>query len=228
MAIGYESSAARRSKVEVLATIRREAFIPIVRVDSREHALCAAEGIVRAGFSLIEITLTIPGALGVIEEAVARFGKQLIVGAGTVLDPGTCQAAIAAGASFIVSPSTDPEVIEATRLNDVVSIPGAQTPTEVFAGWKAGADLIKIFPAGLSGGPAYLKALRGPFPQIPFVPSNGIDAVNAAQYLAAGATAVGIGGQIFDPASLGRGDVEAIAENARRFSAALRSQETPR
>ena len=218
-----ESSTARRSKEEVLGAIRSEAFIPIVRVNSREHALCAAEGIVRAGFSLIEITLTIPDALGVIEEVVTRFGKQLIVGAGTVLDTESCRSAIAAGASFVVSPSTDPVVIKATRSSGVVSMPGAQTPTEIVTGWKAGADLVKIFPAGLAGGPAYIRALRGPFPEIPFVPSNGIDHGNAAHYLAAGATAVGVGGPIFHAVSLARGDVEAIARDVRSFAEALRS-----
>ncbi len=114
------------------------------------------------------------------------------------------------------------EVIAETRAADVVCMPGAQTPTEVFAGWKAGADIIKIFPAGLVGGPAYIRALKAPFPQIEFVPSNGVDISNAAQYLAAGATAVGVGGLIFDPASLNTANVNAIAENARRFFQALR------
>lgn len=216
-------SAARHPRSEVLDAIRREAFISIVRVDSRDHALCAAEGIASAGFSLIEMTLTIPGALEIIRETVAKFGDRLIVGAGTVLDPETCRGAISAGAAFIVSPSTDPEVIKAARAHHTVCMPGAQTPTEVFAGWRAGADMIKIFPAGLAGGPAFIRALKAPFPQIEFVPSNGVDNANAAQYLAAGATAVGVGSPIFDAASLKSGDADTIAANARRFSQALRA-----
>lgn len=215
--------AARHPRSKVLDAIRREAFISIVRVDSRDHALCAAEGISRAGFSLIEMTLTIPGALDIIQETVSRFGDRLIVGAGTILHPDICRAAISAGAAFIVSPSTDPEVIEVARAHDTVCIPGAQTPTEVVAGWRAGADMIKIFPAGLAGGPAFIRALKAPFPQIEFVPSNGVDSSNAAQYLAAGATAVGVGGPIFDSASLKSGDADTIAANARRFAQALRA-----
>ena len=209
-------------KTRVLEAIRREAFISIVRVDSRRHAFVAAEGIAGSGFSLVEITLTVPGALSIIEDLVERLGDRIIVGAGTVVDQSMCTAAIAAGAAFIVSPCTDTEVIAVARGSDIVSMSGAQTPTEVVTGWKAGADMIKIFPAGLAGGPAYIRALKAPFPQIEFVPSNGIDISNAAQYLAAGATAVGVGSLIFDQSSLDTGDVEAIAQNARRFFQALR------
>ncbi len=220
------NSAQKHTRAEVIAAIRKAAFVPIVRVRTREQAMCAAEGIVHGGFSLIEMTLTIPGALGIIEETVARFGKQLIVGAGTVLDPNACRDAIAAGASFIVSPSTDPDVIAVVRAHDLVCMPGAQTPTEVFTGWRAGADMIKIFPAGFAGGPAFIRALKEPFPHIELVPSNGVDRGNAAEYLQAGATAVGIGGLIFDRASLDRGDVKAIASNAQQFARALRPAQT--
>jgi 2-dehydro-3-deoxyphosphogluconate aldolase/(4S)-4-hydroxy-2-oxoglutarate aldolase len=213
----------RLSKQNVLSTIREFAVIPVLRVDSRDQALCAVEGVVLAGYPLIEITLTIPNAINLIAELVEHYKEKLIVGAGTVIDTDMCSAAISAGAGFIVSPSTDPEVIRVVRERQVVCIPGAQTPTEVITAWKAGADLVKIFPAGLSGGPAYIRALKGPFPQVEFVPSNGVDLSNAAEYIAAGSTAVSLGGLIFESRALLNGESKVIAANATRFIEHFRS-----
>ncbi len=145
------SAAAPRSKEHVLATIHQAFVVPVVRVKNPDEALCAAEGMVRAGHPILELTLTVPDALATIEEMKRRFGNNLIVGAGTVLNTEDCEAAILAGARFIVSPSTSVKVIEVARSRGIVSMPGALTPTEVLTAWEAGADVIKIFPADAAG-----------------------------------------------------------------------------
>jgi 2-dehydro-3-deoxyphosphogluconate aldolase / (4S)-4-hydroxy-2-oxoglutarate aldolase len=213
------------SREKVLATIRRTFLIPVVRVDGPEQAACAAEGVVLGGHPLIEMTLTIPGALKIIEHLATRYGDSLFVGAGTVMDLETCRAAIQAGASFIVSPSTDPKVIELAREGGVVSMPGALTPTEVALAWQAGADLVKIFPADTMGGPSYLRTLKAPFPEIELIPSGGVSMSNLAAYKSARATAVCMGGLIFEPEALRTGRKDVIAENIARVTAAIRNSE---
>ena len=210
-----------RSKAEVLAQIRQTGLLPVVRVASREHALCAAEGVVRAGVPLIEITLTIPGAIETIKELTERYGSKLIVGAGTVLDAALCHAAIQNGAEFIVSPSFELPVLAAAKEHETVCISGALTPTEAIAAWRAGADLVKIFPCGPMGGAKYIRALKGPFPQIDFVATSGVDIHNAAEFIAAGTIAVGVGEKIFDPIAIQEGDVDRICSNAIQFVTAL-------
>ena len=212
-----------RSKAEVLALIRQASLLPVVRVSSREHALCAAQGIVRAGVPLIEITLTIPNALEIIKELSERYGHDLMVGAGTILNASDCEMAIQNGAEFIVSPSLELEVLAIAKEHNVTCISGALTPTEIMQAWRAGADLIKIFPCGLVGGAKYIRALKGPFPQIEFVATSGVDISNAADFIAAGTIAVGIGEKIFDSAALQRGDADLICSNALRFINAIRS-----
>jgi 2-dehydro-3-deoxyphosphogluconate aldolase/(4S)-4-hydroxy-2-oxoglutarate aldolase len=210
-----------RSKAEVLTQIRQTRLLPVVRVDSREHALCAAEGVIRAGIPLVEITLTIPGAIETIKELAERYGSKLIIGAGTVLDPPLCHAAIQNGAEFIVSPSLELPVLAVAKEHETVCISGALTPSEAIAAWRAGADLVKIFPCGLVGGAKYIRALKGPFPQIDFIATSGVDIHNAAEFIAAGTIAVGVGEKIFDPIALREGDVDRICSNAIRFVTAL-------
>ncbi|MBN9615778.1 MAG: bifunctional 4-hydroxy-2-oxoglutarate aldolase/2-dehydro-3-deoxy-phosphogluconate aldolase [Acidobacteriales bacterium] len=210
-----------RSKADILGQIRQTGLLPVVRVTSREHALCAAEGVVRAGIPLIEITLTIPGAIETIKELTERYGSKLIVGAGTVLDAGLCHAAIQNGAEFIVSPSLELPVLAAAKEHEVVCISGALTPTEAMAAWRAGADLVKIFPCGSVGGAKYIRALKGPFPQIDFVATSGVDIHNAAEFIASGTIAVGVGEKIFDPIALQEGDADRVCSNAVRFVTAL-------
>lgn len=204
------------SKQQVLSAIRRTFLIPVLRVEIAEQAMCAGDATVLAGHPVIEVTLTTPGALQTIEELSVRYGDDLYVGAGTVLNLDDCRAAISAGARFIVSPSTDTKIIELARESDVVSMPGALTPTEISVAWQAGADLVKIFPAGTMGGPAYLRALQGPFPNVSFVASGGVSTANIAQYRAAGATAICIGESIFERNALRDGRKDAIAENMTR------------
>jgi 2-dehydro-3-deoxyphosphogluconate aldolase/(4S)-4-hydroxy-2-oxoglutarate aldolase len=208
---------------KTLVIIRRTGLIPIVRVASREQAICAVEGIAAAGLPIVEITLTIPNALQIIEELAKRFEDGLLIGAGTVLNVESCQSALSAGAKFIVSPTLNLGVIELAQHHDSVCIPGALTPNEVLAAWVGGADLVKIFPCGFMGGPQYISALKAPFPQVQLVPTAGVTVENIAEFIAAGATAVGVGEKIFDRDALQQGNVGLIAARARRFMDAVQS-----
>jgi 2-dehydro-3-deoxyphosphogluconate aldolase / (4S)-4-hydroxy-2-oxoglutarate aldolase len=210
------------TKEQVLAAIHEAIVVPVVRVNTWDEAICAAEGMVRAGHSTLELTLTVPNAIKLIEEINQRFAGQLIVGAGTVLTPEDCHAAILAGAQFIVSPSTSMKVIETARSHGIVSMPGAFTPTEIQAASEAGADVIKIFPADAVGGPRYIKSLLAPFPKLRFVPSGGVDMINIREYISFGAFAVAIGGLIFSPKALSEKNVGVIAENMQRFTTTAR------
>jgi 2-dehydro-3-deoxyphosphogluconate aldolase/(4S)-4-hydroxy-2-oxoglutarate aldolase len=203
--------------------IREVAVIPVVRVSTREQAICAVEGIIEAGIPVVEITLTVPGAIRIIEDLATKYGPKLLIGAGTVLDAETCRTAILAGAEFIVSPVFSVRVVESARRYGKICMPGALTPTEALVAWEAGADLVKIFPCGSVGGPAYIRALRGPFPQIQFVVTGSVNRENVGQFLAAGVTAVGVGEIILERAAIQAGDVAAITANGRRFLDAIRS-----
>jgi 2-dehydro-3-deoxyphosphogluconate aldolase/(4S)-4-hydroxy-2-oxoglutarate aldolase len=179
-----------------LQHIRALGVVPIVRTSSAGEATRAAAAVRAAGGDVVEITLTVPGALRVIEELAGR--GDTLVGAGTVLDAETARACIEAGASFIVSPVLHVPTVELCRRHGVAIIPGALTPTEVVTAWQAGADVVKVFPCGAVGGPAYLRSLKAPLPQIEVIPTDGVNAKNAAEYIRAGAAAVGIGADRFD------------------------------
>ncbi|WP_158748803.1 bifunctional 4-hydroxy-2-oxoglutarate aldolase/2-dehydro-3-deoxy-phosphogluconate aldolase [Acidobacterium sp. S8] len=207
----------RQTKDDVLSAIRKHRLVPVVRVASREQALCAAEGIVSAKFPLIEITMTVPGAIDIIAELSARYECQLIVGAGTVLEAATCESALRAGAGFIVSPSFDAAVIRTANDHDTVCIAGGLTTTEIVAARQAGADMVKVFPCGLVGGPRYIRALKGPLPDIQLIPSSGVNLETAAEFLESGSTAVAVGEPIFQKRALEAGDFEVIGKNATRF-----------
>ena len=191
----------------------------ILRCPSRETASSAMEAAVRGGFRIVEFTLTIPGALDLVEEFARR--KELIVGAGTVLTVDEARTAVKRGAQFLVSPVVDPEVIAAGRSLGVAVIPGCQTPTEMLSAHRAGAPLQKLFPAP-GGGPAYVHACLGPLPFLKIVPTNGVDAANARAWLDAGAFAVGFTHALFDAADLAAGRFERIEERARALLAAVR------
>jgi 2-dehydro-3-deoxyphosphogluconate aldolase/(4S)-4-hydroxy-2-oxoglutarate aldolase len=186
------------------------------------------QGIIGTGIDIVEITLTVPGALEIIKEVTAKYGERLLVGAGTVMDAENCRLAVLAGAEFIVSPVFDARVLEVARSAGKVCIPGALTPSEVFAAWKAGADLVKVFPCGSVGGPAYVRSLKGPFPQINIVVTGGVNLENATQFLAAGAIAVGVGEVIFQHDALLKGDPSVISVNARRFVEAMQAKPSKR
>jgi Entner-Doudoroff aldolase len=202
--------------VEQLGAARASA---ILRCPSGEAAGPAMEAAVRGGFRIVEFTLTIPGALDRVEEFSAR--PDLIVGAGTVLTAEDAHAAVRRGARFLVSPVMDPEVIGTARALGVASIPGCHTPTEMFAAYRAGAPLQKLFPAPGTG-PAFVQSCLGPLPFLRIVPTNGIDAANARAWLDAGAFAVGFTTALFDPVELAAGRFDRIEERARALLAAVR------
>lgn len=209
------------TKEKSLALIRQLAVVPVIRVSSYEHAICAVRGIMGGGINIAEVTLTVPNAVGIIKELTAHCGDDLLVGAGTVLDAESCREALQAGAEFIVSPVLDAEVVGVTRQHDKVCMPGALTPTEILAVWKAGADFVKIFPSNSVGGPAYLRSLKGPFPDIDFVVTGSVTAENVSQYLASGASAVGVGENVISRNALETNDSATISANARRFLEAI-------
>jgi len=204
-------------KSEIVSRILETGVIPVIRAESPEIALRAIDAIRAGGISVLEITMTVPGAIRVIEEAAARFGDDAIVGAGTVLDAETARACILAGARFVVSPALDLETISCCRGYNIPVMPGAMTPSEVVTAWKAGADLVKVFPANAVGGPSYIKSLKAPLPQIGLVPTGGVSLENAGDFIRAGAAAVGVGSDLVDTKALRAGDDKIITERARQF-----------
>jgi 2-dehydro-3-deoxyphosphogluconate aldolase/(4S)-4-hydroxy-2-oxoglutarate aldolase len=203
--------------------------IAVVRAATAAEAAAIVHGLVRAAVPAIELTLTVPEALTILAEAARAVapGSGTMLGAGTVLDRRACEEAVAAGARFVVSPVTDPPVLEQAHREGVPYVGGALTPTEVLASMRAGVDAVKLFPVGSVGGPAYLRALREPLPGLRAVVSGGIGAADAQGYLAAGAHAVCLGGALIDRAAASRGDVEAIAARARQALAQIREVPEP-
>ncbi len=207
---------------QIARAIADTGIVPVIRAANAEQALKAAEAVYRGGIRTIEITMTVPGAIAVLEKLAEQLHGQVLLGAGTILDPETARAAILAGAEFLVAPSLNPKVIEMAHRYSKVVLPGALTPTEVLAAWDAGADFVKVFPAGNVGGPKYIKALKGPFPHIELVPTGGVNLETAADFLLAGAAALGVGGELVDARALAAGRLEVIEENARKFLACVR------
>jgi 2-dehydro-3-deoxyphosphogluconate aldolase/(4S)-4-hydroxy-2-oxoglutarate aldolase len=205
------------NKSEVVQTIRDVGIIPVVRAQSADEAMMAIDAIREGGVSLLEITMTVPGAVQLIEKVAKRYGAEALVGAGTVLDAETARACVDAGAQFVVSPSLNLETIEVCRAHDVAVLPGALTPTEVVNAWNAGADFVKVFPAGAVGGPSYLKALKAPLPHIELVPTGGVSLKTAADFIEAGASALGVGADLVDLKALREGQQHIITERAREF-----------
>jgi 2-dehydro-3-deoxyphosphogluconate aldolase/(4S)-4-hydroxy-2-oxoglutarate aldolase len=204
-------------KEQILASILGIGIVPIVRADSAEQALQAAKAIYRGGIRALEVTMTVPGAIRVLEKVADEFGDRITLGAGTVLDPETARSCMLAGARFFVSPSVSVPTIEMCNRYSMVVMPGALTPTEVVTAWDAGADLVKIFPAGNAGGPSYIKALKAPLPQVLMVPTGGVSLANATEFFEAGASAIAVGGDIVGKKELDAGDYDAIEAKARRF-----------
>ncbi len=205
------------NKTEVLQRIRATGLIPVVRAESADLAMRAVEAIKAGGVDVLEVTMTVPGAIDVIAKLAATFGTEVVIGAGTVLDPDTANKCVQAGAQFIVSPVLKEETIAFCRRNDVAVFPGALTPTEVVRAWNAGADAVKVFPAGAVGGASYLKALKAPLPQIELVPTGGVSLKTAADFIKAGAMALGVGSDLVDTKALREDRDEVIAERARQF-----------
>ena len=201
---------------DILTRLIEGKVVAVVRLDSGEQLINVAEALKAGGMSIIEFTVSTPGAIDMIKQATARYGNEVLMGAGTVLDPETARAAILAGAEFIVTPALNLATIELCKRYGKPIIPGALTPTEILTAWQAGADMVKVFPADL-GGPGYIKAVLAPLPQVRLAPTGGVSAENAAAYLKAGATAVGVGGRLVDKAAVARGDWAAITSEAQKL-----------
>jgi 2-dehydro-3-deoxyphosphogluconate aldolase/(4S)-4-hydroxy-2-oxoglutarate aldolase len=215
------------NKSEIIQRIRGVGVIPVVRAASAEEAIEVVEAIKAGGISLLEITMTVPGAVQVIEQLVKRFGDQAVVGAGTVLDMEVAQACIAVGAQFIVSPALNLETIKCCREKDIAIMPGALTPTEVVTAWDAGADFVKVFPCGAVGGASYIKSLKAPLPQIELVPTGGVNLKTAASFIEAGAAAIGVGADLVAVKAIRAGQPEKVTEAARAFVEAVRLARLP-
>jgi 2-dehydro-3-deoxyphosphogluconate aldolase/(4S)-4-hydroxy-2-oxoglutarate aldolase len=208
-------------KAQVLDRIRSVGLVPVIRARSAEEAAQAADAIQAGGVAILEITMTVPGAVDVIREVAARGGDTL-VGAGTVLDPDAARSCIDAGARFIVSPSLNLETVALCNEAAVAVLPGALTPTEVVTAWRAGADMVKVFPAGAVGGPSYIKALKAPLPQIDLVPTGGVSLKTAGDFIRNGAAALGVGADLVDVQALRRGDASVLTEKAREYVRVVR------
>jgi 2-dehydro-3-deoxyphosphogluconate aldolase / (4S)-4-hydroxy-2-oxoglutarate aldolase len=206
---------------EILAFITEVGIVPIVRTSSAEGAIQAVEAIYAGGVRAAEITMTVPGAIRALEKLADRFGGKIILGAGTVLDPETARACMLAGAEFFVTPSLRLSTIEMAKRYSKVICPGALTPTEVLTAWEAGADMVKIFPCGNVGGPKYIKALKGPFPQIEMIPTGGVNLETTGDFLKAGACAVAVGSELVDAKTVREGRFDIIEDRARQYLAAI-------
>ena len=211
------------TKSEVIQRIRDIGVIPVVRASSAAEAIQVVEAIKAGGVSILEITMTVPGAVSVIEQLVKRFGDETVVGAGTVLDPEVASACISVGAQFIVSPALNLETIKCCGDQDIPVMPGALTPTEVVTAWNAGADFVKVFPCGAVGGASYIKSLKAPLPQIELVPTGGVSLKTAASFIEAGAAAIGVGADLVSVKAIRDGEPEKVTEAARAYVEAVRS-----
>jgi 2-dehydro-3-deoxyphosphogluconate aldolase/(4S)-4-hydroxy-2-oxoglutarate aldolase len=199
-----------------LETIRDTGVVAIIRTESSDQLLRAADAIREGGVRAIEVTMTTPGALSVIEQAANKYAEDVVFGAGTVLDSESARAAILAGAQFVVSPTFKPSLVAICRRYSVPVFPGAYTPSEILAAWEAGADMVKVFPASV-GGPAFIKAIKAPLPQVELVPVGGVELDNVADFVRAGAAAVGVGSALINQRLLEAGDFSALTERARRL-----------
>ena len=197
-------------KREILQHIADVGLVPVIRAETKDEAIRVIDAIEAGGVPLLEITMTVPGAISIIE-AVRRREKSAVVGAGTVLDPETARACILAGAQFIVSPALNCATIEICRRYAVPIMCGALTPTEVVAAWSAGADVVKIFPCGAVGGASYIKALKAPFPQIPLMPTGGVSLKTASDFIKAGSFALGVGSDLIDHKAMEEEDWNTLA-----------------
>jgi 2-dehydro-3-deoxyphosphogluconate aldolase/(4S)-4-hydroxy-2-oxoglutarate aldolase len=204
------------TKDQVRARIEEIAIIPAIRVSSHDDALFACEAVQQAGIPIVELTMTVPGAVELLE-VMGKNSCGVMAGAGTVLDLETAQRCVDAGAQFLTSPGLETELVEFAAKHGVLVLPGALTPTEVLNAWKAGGDMVKVYPCSQVGGAKYIKSLRGPFPQIPLIASGGVNHHTAPEFILAGAVALGIGGNLIPKEAIEQRQPERIAELARRF-----------
>src|SRR5215471_12313601 len=209
-------------KNEIRKRIEETGIVPVIRASSPAEARFAAEAIHKGGISIAEITMTVPGATEVISE-LARSLPEVLVGAGTVLNPDAARRCLDAGARFLVSPGLNLKTIELAKKENVLMMAGALTPTEVITAWEAGADFVKIFPCAQVGGAAYIRALKGPLPEVPLVPTGGVNLDTAADFLAAGAAALGVGGELVQKEAVKLRNAELLSGLAAQFVSIVRS-----
>jgi 2-dehydro-3-deoxyphosphogluconate aldolase/(4S)-4-hydroxy-2-oxoglutarate aldolase len=210
------------NKQQILKKIADIGVVPVVRASSAEEAMQVVEAIRAGGVPVLEITMTVPRAVHVIEKLADAYRDDVIVGAGTVLDAETARACMLAGAQFIVSPVLNIETIECCRRYGVAVMPGALTPTEVVQAWTSGADIVKVFPCGAMGGASYIKSLKAPLPQIELIPTGGVSLATAASLIEAGAFALGVGADLVDTKAIRAGQPEKVTEAARAYVDAVR------
>jgi len=210
------------TREQMLQYITSSGVVAVVRLDGADQLVRAAQAIREGGVTVIEFTLTTPNAVEMIREAARTLPEDVLLGAGTVLDPESARAAILAGAQFLVSPSLNAKVIEMAHRYSKVVIPGCLTPTEILTGWEMGADIIKVFPASL-GGPGYFRDIAGPFPQIRMLPTGGVNLETAGPFIKAGAVAIAVGGNLVNSKLVKEGKFAEIAETARKFVEAVKA-----
>jgi 2-dehydro-3-deoxyphosphogluconate aldolase/(4S)-4-hydroxy-2-oxoglutarate aldolase len=208
---------------ETKQTLEQVGLIPVLRASSVELGHALVEAMMAGGVTVVEVTMTVPNALTLLRELKQKHGDRLLLGSGTVTDAAQAEATIEAGAEFVVSPSLHPEVIAATKKLGKVSIPGALTPTEVITAWRAGADYVKVFPCSAMGGASYLKSLRAPFPELKLIPTGGVTLQTAADFLKAGARALGVGTDLVNAAAIAEGKPEIVTNAARAYLEVIRA-----
>jgi len=209
-------------KVQVLQTLQEIGLVPVLRAESVEQAMALATAIAAGGVTVLEVTMTVPGAMQVMRR-LAEDRPDILIGAGTVLDPETARMCILEGAKFVVSPALNLKTIEMCHRYSIPVLPGALTPTEVVTAWQAGADVIKVFPANALGGAKYLKSLKAPLPQIELIPTGGVSLATATEFLEAGAFALGVGADLVDPKAMADGKPELVTESARKYLAIVKA-----
>lgn len=214
------------NRTEIAKRIETTGIVPIVRAPSAEVAASAARAILAAGIDVLEITMTVPNALDLMRQLRAELGQDVLLGAGTVLDAQTARDCIAAGAEFIVAPGFDIDTVRACHALDKPCMPGVLTPTEVITAWKAGADMVKIFPCSAMGGASYLRALKAPLPQVKMLPTGGVDVTTAADFIKAGAAALGVGAAVVDLKLLAQKGPGAVTERCRQLVDVVRAART--
>jgi 2-dehydro-3-deoxyphosphogluconate aldolase/(4S)-4-hydroxy-2-oxoglutarate aldolase len=208
-------------KAEVLKSLREIGLVPVLRAESEEQALALASAIADGGVTVLEVTMTVPGAIRLMGR-LAKERPDILIGAGTVLDAETARMCILEGAEFVVSPALKLSTIDMCHRYGVAVLPGALTPTEIVTAWEAGADVVKVFPASALGGAKYLKSVKAPLPQVELIPTGGVSLATAAEFLEAGAFALGVGADLVNPKAIAEGHPETITENARQYLAIVR------
>lgn len=206
-----------RDKTYNLRMLLDEGVIPVVRASSAENALKIVDAIREGGIEVIEITMTVPDAIGVMEAVAKKLGDEVLLGAGTVLDAETARVSILTGAEFVVGPSLNEDLIRMCKRYSKIVIPGAMTPTEILRAWEMGADVVKVFPAGQLGGPGYIRAIKAPLPQVLLNPTGGVNLENAGEFIKAGASIISVGSALVDKKAVSEGKFEILTRKARQF-----------